>query len=235
MSKKWITAIGIVVGGTFLIACEKMLPQAPPEDGLLDGPAGGLNTEEHMQFLRGDIAFNDDIFTNETGLGPVFVAISCGTCHAGDGKGHPFTALIRFGQSDTLGNRFLNQGGPQLQHHAIPGFKPETIPAEASFSKLLPPGVTWLGFLDAVPDTTILALADPNDADGDGISGRPNWIQAPDYCIPRPGTIERNGKYLGRIGKKAAVNDLLQKTAVAYNKDIEIGRSTYRERESKCE
>src|SRR3546814_9852085 len=100
MSKKWITAIGIVVGGTFLIACEKMLPQAPPEDGLLDGPAGGLNTEEHMQFPRGDIAFNDAIFTNETGLGPVFVYTSCGTCHAGDSKGHPFTDLIRFGPAD---------------------------------------------------------------------------------------------------------------------------------------
>jgi CxxC motif-containing protein (DUF1111 family) len=194
----------------------------------------GLTGEQHVQFLRGDVAFNDDIFTKETGLGPLFVATSCGTCHAGDGKGHPFTALTRFGQPDTLGNQFLHQGGPQLQHRAIPGFMPESIPAGASFSSFMPPANTGLGFLDAVTDADILALADPNDADGDGISGRPNWIHAPAYCTPRPGTIEINGKYIGRIGKKAATYDLLQQTAVAYNQDIGI-TSIYEDKDTYSE
>lgn len=207
-----------------IIACNKVLPGAPADDELLDGPVEGLTGEQHQIFLRGDIAFNDEVFTQATGLGPVFVATSCGTCHAGDGKGHPFTALTRFGQSDTI-NRFLDRGGPQLQHRAIPGFIPEQIPAGATFSKFMPPANTGLGFLDAVPDTALLALADENDANNDGISGRPNWLRIPVYAKPRPVSVEQNGKYIGRFGKKGAAYDLLQQTANAYNQDIGITSS----------
>lgn len=209
-----------------IISCNKIFPKSPAADEILDGPLEGLTNEQRAIFLRGDIAFNDDVFTKETGLGPLFVATSCGTCHAGDGKGHPFTTLTRFGQSDTLGNQFLHMGGPQLQHRAIPGFIPEQIPAGATSSKFTPPANTGLGFLEEVRDATLIALSDPNDANGDGISGRPNWIAIPTYCILRPGTIERNGKYIGRFGKKAAVYDLLQQTVNAYNQDMGVN-STY--------
>ncbi len=224
--KKWIVCsmLCLLIGG--MISCDKLLPAAPGEDTILDGPVEGLSPEQNSSFLRGDIAFNDEIFTKETGLGPLFVATSCGSCHAGDGKGHPFSTLTRFGQGDTLGNRFLSQGAPQLQHRAIPGFQAESIPAGASFSNFTPPANTGLGFLEAVPDALLLSLADENDADGDGISGRPNWIDAPSYSTIRPGTITRNGKYIGRFGKKAAVYDLLQQTANAYNQDMGVN-STY--------
>lgn len=33
-----------------------------------------------------------------------------------------------------------------------------------------------LGLLNAIPEADILALADVNDSDGDGISGKPNWV-----------------------------------------------------------
>ena len=225
--KKKLIVIGFI--GLFVIAgigCEKLLPAAPPNDELLDGPVEGLTGEQNAVFLRGDIAFNDEVFTTQTGLGPLFVATSCGSCHAGDGKGHPFTTLIRFGQTDTFGNQFLQRGGPQLQNRAIPGFAPEEIPAGIPFSQLTPPANTGLGFLEAVSDATLLALSDPNDANSDGISGRPNWITVPQYCIYRPGTIERAGKYIGRFGKKAAVYDLLQQTVNAYNQDMGVN-STY--------
>ena len=107
----------IIVGG---IACQKIIPKAPAADEILDGPIEGLTPAEHQIFLKGDIAFNDDIFSSINGLGPLFVATSCGSCHAGDGKGHPFTTLTRFGQIDATGNKFLNQGGPQLQDRAVP-------------------------------------------------------------------------------------------------------------------
>lgn len=207
-------------------ACEKIIPGSPAEDGLLDGPINGLTPEQNRIFLRGDIAFNDDIFTSANGLGPMFVANSCGTCHAGDGKGHPFSTLTRFGQSDTLGNKFLLQGGPQLQQRALPGFQSEKIPAGATFSNLTPPANTGLGFFEAVTDASILASSDINDLNGDGISGRPNWISIPKYCELRPGTIFRNGKYMGRFGKKASVYDLLQQTANAYSQDMGVN-STY--------
>ena len=226
MKRKFIALIAIVCFIGAGLACDKILPKAPADDSILDGPVEGLNNEENGKFLRGDIAFNDEVFTRETGLGPLFVANSCGTCHAGDGKGHPFTTLTRFGQNDTVENLYMLKGGPQLQHRAIPGFQPEQIPTGATFSSFMPPANTGLGFLDAVPDATLLALADENDANGDGISGRPNWIKIPSYCIERENTIHRNGKYIGRFGKKAAVYDLLQQTVNAYNQDMGIN-STY--------
>ncbi len=218
MKKIFIVSIFL----TGIVACQKLLPGAPADDQLLDGPVPGLTPEQNAIFLKGDIAFNDDVFTTATGLGPIFVATSCGTCHAGDGKGHPFTMLTRFGQTDASGNQFLHLGGPQLQHRAIPGFQPEQIPAGATFSKFMPPANTGLGFLDAVPDATLIALADENDANGDGISGRPNWINAPTYVVIRPAAVTQNGKYMGRFGKKAAAYDLLHQTANAYNQDIGI-------------
>lgn len=205
-----------------LVACEKTLPSLPADQDLLDGPVEGLNGEQNKRFLAGDVAFNDQVFTGTTGLGPLFVATSCGSCHAGDGKGHPSTALTRFGQSDDTGNQFLHLGGPQLQHRALPGFAPEQIPVGASFAKMLPPANTGLGFLELVPDAELLALADPDDADGDGVSGRVHWHLIPAYIQPRPGAVEQNGRYITRFGKKAATYDLLQQTAVAYNQDIGI-------------
>ncbi|MDO8991687.1 di-heme oxidoredictase family protein [Daejeonella sp.] len=213
----------LIIAGT---SCEKTIPGAPEDDQILDGPIEGLTPEQNRIFLNGDVAFNGDVFSAANGLGPMFVANSCGSCHAGDGKGHPFTTLTRFGQSDTLGNKFLMQGGPQLQNRAIPGYQPEKIPAGATFSNFTPPANTGLGFFEAISDATIMAMADVNDANGDGISGRPNWITIPQYSELRPGTIVRNGKYIGRFGKKAAVYDLLQQTANAYNQDMGI-TSTY--------
>jgi CxxC motif-containing protein (DUF1111 family) len=205
-----------------VVACNKLLPGAPADDELLDGPVEGLTPPQHAQFLAGDIAFNDDVFTSSTGLGPVFVATSCGSCHAGDGKGHPFTTLTRFGQTDSTGNLFIGQGGPQLQNRAIPGYSPEQIPSGATHSNFMPPANTGLGFLDAVTDATILAMADPNDTNGDGISGVPNWNFIPSYVTLRDNAVIRNGKYICRFGKKGSTYDLLQQTVTAYNQDIGI-------------
>lgn len=205
-----------------MVSCEKILPPEPAEDEILDGFVEGLSNQQSAQFLKGDIAFNDEVFTAQTGLGSIFVANSCGSCHAGDGKGHPFTTLTRFGQIDETGNQFLHLGGPQLQNRALPGFTPEQIPAGATFSKFTPPAVTGLGFLTFVSDADILAMADPNDADGDGISGVPNWIDVPAFVAIHQNAVSQGGKYIGRFGKKASVYDLLQQTVNAYNEDMGI-------------
>ncbi len=207
-----------------IISCDKTLPNAPEENLLLDGPLEGLTHEQQLQFLKGDIAFNDDVFTVEKGLGPLFNANSCATCHAGDGKGHPFIGFTRFGQTDATGNNFLNQGAPQLQNKAIPGYAPEQLPAGATFSNLLAPAVTGLGFLDAVSDADLIALSDPNDINNDGISGVPHWNTIPEYAKAqlRPNTITNGGKHITRFGKKGAAYNLLQQTSEAYNQDMGI-------------
>lgn len=208
-----------------LVACEEFQPKAPQAFELLDGPVSGLTEAENLQFLRGDVAFNDEVFTSANGLGPLFVATSCGSCHPGDGKGHPFSTLTRFGQADENGNQYLHIGGPQLQHRAIPGFTPEAIPQNVTFSHFTPPANTGLGFIDAVSDAEILDWADPDDSDGDGISGVPNWISLKEYVKERPNSVTQNGRYIGRFGKKAATYDLLQQTATAYNQDIGVTSS----------
>jgi len=211
---------------TMVCGCESFEPAGPNAENILDGPVEGLNESDNLTFLRGDKAFNKQIFTSESGLGPLFVANSCGSCHPGDGKGHPFTTLTRFGQTDETGNQYKKLGGPQLQNRAIPGYQPEQLPEGIGYSKLTPPANTGLGFIDAVTDLDILSWADPEDKDGDGISGIANWIQMKDYVIQRPESVTDNGRYIGRFGKKGSTYDLHQQTSQAYNEDIGI-TSTY--------
>ena len=203
------------------IGCNKIMPSSPQEFEVLDGPIEGLTTEQLIQFTKGDVAFGE-VFTANSGLGPVFVANQCASCHAGDGKGTPFVEFIRFGQPDTLGNQYLNFGGPQLQHKAIPGFLPEQLPSGAPMTVLIAPAVTGLGYLDAVEDAYLIALADPNDTDGDGISGRPHYNTIPSYVTLRPNAIPQGGKYICRFGKKGGAYDLLHQTSGAYNQDMGI-------------
>lgn len=215
-----LTAVLLLL--VLLQACAAIEPPAVADDAILDGPVAGLSPSEHRRFLAGDAAFNEAVFTPATGLGPIFVASSCGTCHAGDGKGHPFSALTRYGQTDSTGNQFSDQGGPQLQHLAIPGFVPEQLPAGAPSSLFIPPANTGLGYLELVSDADILAMADPQDLDGDGISGIPNYIALAPFVVPAANAIPRGGKYIGRFGRKAGAYNLLNQTANAYHQDMGI-------------
>lgn len=222
-TKPLVVLLSILLFVAVMASCEKILPNLPKDNELLDGPVEGLTHEQQKQFLDGDIAFNDEIFTVEKGLGAVFVATSCGSCHAGDGKGHPFTTLIRFTSAlDSTGNTVLAQGPTQLQNRAIPGFLPEQLPKGVPFSKFTPPANTGLGFIELVSDADLLAMADPDDANGDGISGVPNWNKIPKYVQVRNRAVVKDGKYICRFGKKGSVYDLLQQTATAYNQDIGI-------------
>lgn len=71
-------------------------------------------------------------------------------------------------------------------------------------------GVFGLGLLEAVPDATLRALADPDDADRDGISGRVNLVW----------DMEQQGTVVGRFGHKATVPTLRQQVALAFAGDI---------------
>ena len=203
-----------------LFSCKKSL-SPPKENEVLDGPMANLTSVERARFFRGDAAFTE-VFTAEMGLGSIFVSSSCAGCHSGDGKGHLSTMLTRFGQTDSSGNKFLSLGGPQLQHRALPGFAPESLPAGAAYSHFVAPAVTGLGLVSNVSDADLMALADPYDANGDGISGVPNWIELPHYLQPKDNAITRNGKYIGRFGKKASAYNLLHQTVNAYNQDMGI-------------
>jgi CxxC motif-containing protein (DUF1111 family) len=74
------------------------------------------------------------------------------------------------------------------------------------------PPVFGLGLLEAVDESSILSRTDEDDRDGDGISGRANYVQ--DALTGR--------KALGRFGWKANTPNLLQQSAAAYNNDMGI-------------
>jgi CxxC motif-containing protein (DUF1111 family) len=88
-------------------------------------------------------------------------------------------------------------------------------------SRRLPPPVFGVGLIEAIPVATILANADPDDEDGDGISGRPNWVE-PAGWVPNDEPGGGTGPRLGRFSRKAQVSSLLQQTVEAYHQDIGI-------------
>lgn len=80
-----------------------------------------------------------------------------------------------------------------------------------------PRALFGLGLLEAVADATLEALADPSDADGDGVSGRVNrvWDEA-----------EQRTR-AGRFGWKANEPSLLQQVAAAYVEDMGVTSSYF--------
>jgi len=183
-------------------ACRK-----PPE---LGAPLDGLTPEERARFDQGRQVFGR-VFTPETGLGPLFNSTSCAECHEKPVPGGPgdevevhATAFLPSGVCDPL----VQKGGFVIQQEVTPALKAalgidrEPVPAEATAKAgRSTPDLFGFGLLDAVPDATILARADPDDRDGDGISGRPNRFF--------------DGR-LGRFGRKALVPSLREFNAGAF-------------------
>lgn len=204
-------------------SCDIFLPPAPRAEETLAEPLEGLTEAQQATHIQGDTEFARS-FGVADGLGPMFNAPSCESCHISDGKGHALTTLTRFGRMNgTTFDPMTAHGGPQLQNRSIAGYLPETLPMLATgVTRLLPPAVTGLGYLAAVDDATLLALADPDDQNGDGISGVPNELEAHDYFQPLPMHKPLNGRYIGRFGRKAGAIDLLQQTAAAYRNDMGI-------------
>ncbi|MCI0596880.1 MAG: thiol oxidoreductase, partial [candidate division Zixibacteria bacterium] len=209
-----------MLGG--ISGCQKLLTEAPQPEQSLDAPIDGLSPEQLGIFARGDEAFGE-VFTFQTGLGPLFNNTACERCHVGDGRGHPSVNLKRFGRNLGAGqfDPLVQYGGPQLQERSLPGYPAEQIPSVANaVSERGGPLVVGLGLIEAIPDAAILANVDSLDADGDSISGRPQFIDPPAFLDLPPGPY--NGKYLGRFGRKAGAINLLQQTVNAYHQDIGI-------------
>ena len=79
------------------------------------------------------------------------------------------------------------------------------------------PQMIGMGLLEAIPEDDILALEDESDLDGDGISGRSNWVWSD----------EDNKVALGRFGWKAGQPTVAQQSAGAFLGDIGISTPLY--------
>ncbi|NOK57670.1 MAG: thiol oxidoreductase [Chloroflexi bacterium AL-W] len=83
---------------------------------------------------------------------------------------------------------------------------------ETMFSPRVANQMIGLGLLEAIPEQTLLEMADPTDQDGDGISGRPNYVY----------DVYNDQLAIGRFGWKANQPHLLQQVASAFLGDIGI-------------
>lgn len=169
------------------------------------------------------------------GLGPLFNARSCAACHQGgrgaravkrDGTLEIHGLVVRAAAADGLPHPELGQ---QIQDRALSGLAAEarisvrlegealrvsaTLHAEphvpAVFEVRLAPSLHGRALLQEIDEAAMLELADPEDEDGDGISGRPHSLR------------DASGvPVLGRYGAKAMVANLEQQTAEAAALDI---------------
>lgn len=169
------------------------------------------------------------------GLGPLFNARSCSACHQGGGAAR---FLTRSGAFEARG-LVLRVAGPdgaphpelgtQIQDRALPGLLAEarldvrlqngalqvspelTSPPglPALFEPRAAPSLRGRAALDDIDEAAVLALADPADRDGDGISGRAHMVR------------DAEGRaVLGRYGAKAMVATLSLQAAEAAALDL---------------
>ncbi|QHF04859.1 MULTISPECIES: di-heme oxidoredictase family protein [Pseudomonas syringae group] len=85
-------------------------------------------------------------------------------------------------------------------------------------SARIAPPMIGLGLLEAIPDDAILANADPDDKDGDGISGRANWVW----------DDAQQKVVMGRFGWKAGQPNLNQQNVHAFSGDMGLTTSLRR-------
>lgn len=174
------------------------------------------------------------------GLGPLFNAQACATCHK-NGNGARFSQIdgvlgvagfvVRLGDAKGASDPVL---GRQLQDHAIPGLVPEARitpylePAGDGLTRMrakvifddressaginqefrVAPSLMGRGLIARVAQSEIIKLADPDDKDGDGISGRVRIVATSE------------GSRIGRFGLKATAASLADQTADAAMLDM---------------
>jgi CxxC motif-containing protein (DUF1111 family) len=220
-------------------------------------PFPGLSRQHRREFHVGNSFFKDNWVSapataaNRDGLGPLFQARSCSSCHVNDGRGAPPSGdevmtglLLRLTAGDGGPDKIY---GNQLAVRAVPGAEPEAavkvtwITSEVTLAdgavvslrrpdiqvtrwnygepapglligpRLAPP-VFGGGLLEAVTEVDLAKTADPEDTNGDGISGRINFLTDP--------TTQQ--KVAGRFGWKANVATLRKQAAEAFAGDLGI-------------
>ena len=234
-------------------------------------PAGKLGDDGRFRFAIGEAVFSKLWVSapastkSSDGLGPLYNARSCSSCHVRGGRGRPpdmdvpdpVSFVLRLSvPPDTDQERTslssLRQTaiaeptyGIQLQSRGIQGHSAEgqihvslepiphenhevlpqplmrpryavaspsygALAADVMISPRMAPQLVGLGLIDAIPDAAIVAWADPEDVDGDGISGRVNRVWSIEHKMPK----------IGRFGWKATSPTLAQQVAEALATDI---------------
>ncbi|MFW5921206.1 MAG: di-heme oxidoredictase family protein, partial [Polyangiales bacterium] len=169
---------------------EGLIPpeEPPPPEGEYGGPMPGMSDSEMAMFEKGRRVFDRDFGIGE-GLGPRFNGDSCRACHFDPEVGGPGPVdvdVARHGILDEETGEFtFPDQGTMAHKHSIEARRPPIDSDANAFEVRQTPPIFGLGLLDRVPREDIIARADPEDADGDGISGRAHIL--PDGRLGRTG------------------------------------------------
>jgi len=191
------------------LGCREPLLPGLPETGSLGGPDRDLDQLETISWRRGKLVF-DHFFSTGEGLGPLFNGDSCRGCHlapVSGGAGGLDVDVVRFAKQEENGDVVQVDSGPASSRLSVHGIARDEVNPEANIIETRQtPSLLGLGLIDRLPQDVILANADPEDSDDDGISGRANIV----------------GGRLGRFGHKAGVPSLADFSADAMINEIGI-------------
>lgn len=112
----------------------------------------------------------------------------------------------------------------QKPRYGIGGLTRGALHPEAMISPRVAPQMIGLGLLEDIDDAAILAKEDPDDRDGDGISGRANRVW----------DLENETLALGRFGWKAGQPSLKQQIAGAFSGDMGLSTSLFPANSGDC-
>jgi CxxC motif-containing protein (DUF1111 family) len=182
----------------------------------LGTPLAGITAVEFEQFRLGLDDFLE-VEASEEGLGPAFNGTSCAVCHNIPTIGGAGTmAELRAGRRNANGEfETLDASGDTLFHmFSVPGHGCQPVlPDDTNvFARRVPIPLFGAGLVEAIADDTLRSLEDPNDRNGDGVSGRAAMII----------DVETGERRVGRFGWKAQHATLMSFGADAYRNEMGI-------------
>jgi len=185
---------------------------------------------------------NRDFVEQRGKAGPLGIATSCEGCHVHNGAGETLRGELGMNSSMAIKLYGDDRAGAQLQLRdgsaTASGSDDKTVEladgtrvmlkkpkiavtmkdgSAPRFSARIARKVIGMGLLEAVDEATILVRADTSDCDGDGISGRANFV-------PDPVTGELR---VGRFGWKAEKVSIEHQTAEALHDDMGVGTALF--------
>ena len=183
-------------------------PEPTPETVELGAPLPGLTAEELAAFERGKVLFTKRFKPSE-GLGPFYNATACSSCHStpvvGGGSElyrNFYVAVVDPGFGPVFQSPLLGLPSPIIPAYGTTSSPTHTLeggrlrmvstsfPIVTAQRNSIP--IFGTGLFEFISNATILANADPDDDNNDGISGRTN----------------SDGAGMGRFGQKAQSNSI---------------------------
>jgi len=212
-SQKRRVAQALIAVSVVALASTIVSTQSPGTPG---SPLRGITAVEFEEFRLGLEDFLE-VEEAEEGLGPAFNGASCAVCHnvpAVGGTG--LIAELRAARRNARGEfEALDASGETLMHlFSIPNHSCQPIvPPEADvFARRVPIPLFGAGLVEAIADETLIALEDPNDRNGDGVSGRAALVK----------DVATGERRVGRFGWKAQHATLLAFSGDAYRNEMGI-------------